>query len=59
MRIVALKTDLFPDARTVAAALATLAGEVTVLDLTRLEHEEADWLRIVDALLAAERIITL
>lgn len=59
MNTIALKTDLFPDAATVEGALATIPGGVTVLDLTRPGLEEADWQRIVDALLAAERIITL
>ncbi len=60
MSIVVLRTDLFPDARTLEAAVqAACDGTPTTFDLTRPDMEEADWERIVDALLSAERIITL
>lgn len=60
MNVIALKTDLFPDADTVAAGLdAAFSAAVATLDLTRPDMEEADWLGIIDALLAANRIITL
>ena len=60
MTIVALKTDLFPDADFLEAALAaTFGAGVHLLDLTRPGLKEADWDRILDALLAAEHIVTL
>lgn len=61
-RIVELKTRLFPDAETVAAALATQAGgaEVVRLDVSELaaEDEEA-WKRAAEAILAADLTVTL
>jgi hypothetical protein len=60
MTVLALKTDLFPDAGFLETALAAAFGAgVHLLDLTRPGLKEADWDRILDALLAAEHIITL
>ena len=61
-RIVALKTGLFPDAETVAAALAEDAAiaEVVRLDVSELaaEDEEA-WKKAAEAILGADLTVTL
>jgi hypothetical protein len=60
-RIVQLKTGLFPDAETVAAALAGTAGATVVrLDISELaaEDEEA-WKRAAEAILGADLTVTL
>lgn len=61
-RIIELKTGLFPDAETVAAALAAHAAclEVVRLDVTGLgaEDEEA-WKTAAEAILAADLTVTL
>ena len=61
-RIVELKTGLFPDAKTVAAALAadTAGVEVVHIDVTGLgaEDEEA-WKTAAEAILAADLTVTL
>ncbi|MEW6133680.1 MAG: hypothetical protein AB1591_11040 [Pseudomonadota bacterium] len=58
MNIVVLKTDLFPDADTVEAALAFEPG-LPHFDLARPDMEETDWECVLDALLSAECVITL
>lgn len=60
-RIVELKTGLFPDAETVAAALAATAGvEVVRLDISGLaaDDEEA-WKQAAEAILGADLTVTL
>lgn len=60
-RIVQLKTGLFRDAETVAAALASTAGvEVARLDISGLaaEDEEA-WKVAAEAILGADLTVTL
>jgi hypothetical protein len=60
-RILQLKTGLFPDAETVAAALASMAGaHVDHLDISGLaaEDEEA-WKEAAEAILGADMTVTL
>lgn len=61
-RIVELKTGLFPDAETVAAALAEdkAVAEVVRLDVSELaaEDEEA-WKKAAEAILGADLTVTL
>jgi hypothetical protein len=61
-RIVELKTGLFPDAKTVAAALAANTADVEIvrIDVTGLgaEDEEA-WKTAAEAILAADLTVTL
>jgi hypothetical protein len=61
-RIVELKTGLFPDAETVAAALAEDKdiAEVVRLDVSELaaEDEEA-WKKAAEAILGADLTVTL
>ncbi|MDQ2089747.1 hypothetical protein [Marimonas arenosa] len=62
MKIVELKTGLFPDAGTVEAALAHLRGdqEVERKDLTGLTLESKDaWDDVAGAILAADLVVTL
>ena len=60
MTIVVLETDLFPDAATVEAALAPAFGPgLQRFDLRRADMEETYWERVLDALLSAERVLTL
>ena len=60
MKILELHTGLFPDARTVAAALQRLEGErgVVCVDVSRPDMEEAEWDGVLAAILAADLIIT-
>ena len=60
MNIVQLNTGLFPDAQTVMSALQVSAGadRVTTIDLTRRDLRESDWDAAIQAMLAADRIIT-
>ncbi len=58
--VIVLHTDLFPDAASVEAAAASAFGaDIRRFDLRHPDMEEADWERIADALLAADRVITL
>lgn len=58
--VIVLHTDLFPDAATVEAAAASAFGaNACHLDLRRPDMEATDWDRIMDALLAADCVITL
>jgi hypothetical protein len=62
MKKLTLNTGLFPDAGTVAAALATLEGAQSVerADLTGLVPEDEEgWAAVARAVLAAELIVTL
>ena len=60
-RIIELKTGLFPDAETVAAALASTAGvEVVRLDVSGLAAEDQEaWTRAAEAILGADLTVTL
>jgi len=61
-RIVQLKTGLFRDAETVAAAMAIAAAEVEVthLDLTTLAPDDREgWERSAEAILRADLAVTL
>lgn len=59
-RIVELKTGLFPDAETVAAALAkTTSVEVVRLDVSGLAAEDQEaWKRAAEAILGADLTVT-
>ena len=60
-RILQLKTGLFPDAETVAAALAGTSGvEVVRLDISGLAaDDEQAWQEAVEAILGADLTVTL
>ncbi len=58
MRVLAFKTGLFPDSETVAAALAALDDDVTIMDLTETKSDET-WDGVVAELISADRVITL
>ncbi|MEJ2375831.1 MAG: hypothetical protein P8Y53_18225 [Pseudolabrys sp.] len=61
-RIIELKTGLFPDAETVAAAIAASAGKVEVvrLDVSGLKPDDREaWERAAEAILAADLTVTL
>ena len=60
MNILQLNTGLFPDAQTVMSALQATAGtdRVTTIDLSRRDLMESDWDAAIQAILAADRIIT-
>lgn len=60
MDVLILQTDLFPDADGVRAALdAAFGADRECLDLRRPDMEAADWERVLERILAADRIITL
>lgn len=60
MNLLILQTDLFPDTEGVWAALdAAFAARQERLDLRRPDMEAADWDRVMERILAADRIITL
>ncbi|MDX9994132.1 MAG: hypothetical protein RBS28_02330 [Rhodocyclaceae bacterium] len=61
MHILQLNTGLFPDAQTVTAALRQMADThpVSVVDLTRRDLRESDWDAAMEAMLAADRIISI
>ena len=61
MKILQLNTGLFPDAQTVMSALQVAAGadRVTTIDLSRRDLQESDWDAAIQAMLAADRIITI
>lgn len=61
MNILQLNTGLFPDAQTVAAALRQMAqtDRVDVIDITRRDMRESDWDTALEAILAADRIISI
>jgi hypothetical protein len=61
-RIVELKTGLFPDAETVAAALAEerTSAEVVRIDVSKLAAEDQEaWKKAAEAILAADLTVTL
>lgn len=61
-RIVELKTGLFPDAETVAAAIAanTARVEVIRIDVSELAPEDQEaWEKAAEAILAAGLTVTL
>jgi hypothetical protein len=61
-RVVEMKTGLFPDAETVATAVAACAAkvEVTRLDVAGLGlDDEAGWQRVAEVILGADLIVTL
>lgn len=61
MKILQLNTGLFPDVQTVNAALRQMATthDVTAIDLTRRDMRENDWDAALQAILAADRIISI
>jgi len=61
MNIVQLNTGLFPDAQTVEAALRRMAEthRVEVVDLARRDMQETDWDAAIQAILAADRIVSI
>lgn len=60
MRIVAIRTGLFPDEMTVAAAVDRLAAQhqVECVDLARAEMDDAAWDAALAAILAADMAFT-
>ena len=61
MNILQLNTGLFPDAQTVMSALQVPAGpdRITTIDLTRRDLRESDWDAVIQAILTADRIISI
>ena len=61
MNIVQLNTGLFPDAQTVEAALRQMTGthRVTVVDIARRGMQQDDWDAALQAILAADRIVSI
>ncbi len=61
MNIVQLNTGLFPDAQTVEAALRQMSGthRVTVVDIARRDMQQDDWDAALQAILAADRIVSI
>lgn len=61
LNILQLNTGLFPDAQTVTAALRQMtdAQRVSVVDLTRRDLRESDWDAALEAILSADRIISI
>ena len=59
MRIVLLQTGLFPDADTVAAAVAELAAgnEVATFEMPPADAGDDAWDEVAAAILAADRIV--
>lgn len=62
MKILQLKTGLFPDADTVGRAVETLQGahDVTHMDIEDLSPDDEDaWGAVAAAVLAADMLVTL
>ncbi len=61
LNILQLNTGLFPDAQTVTAALRLMAAthRVAAIDLTRRDLRESDWDAAIEAILSADRIISI
>lgn len=61
MNILQLNTGLFPDAQTVEAALRQMTGthRVTVVDIARRDMQQDDWDAALQAILAADRIVSI
>ncbi|GAB4437994.1 MAG: hypothetical protein OHK0026_03500 [Rhodocyclaceae bacterium] len=61
MRILELHTGLFPDERTVRAALACLEPQhpVARIDLSRPLAGDEAWDAVLAAILASDRIVTI
>lgn len=60
MNIVQLDTGLFPDARTVIAALRQMTSthRVDVIDMQRRDMQGSDWDGVIAAILAADMVIS-
>lgn len=60
MNILQLNTGLFPDAQTVEAALQLMAAAhcVNVVDIRRLDMQQGDWDGVIDAILAADLVVS-
>jgi hypothetical protein len=61
MNILQLNTGLFPDAQTVNAALRQIAAthHIETIDLVRRDLQKTDWDAAIQAILAADRVISL
>jgi hypothetical protein len=61
MNILQLNTGLFPDAQTVEAALRQATGthRVTIVDIARRDMKESDWDAALQAILAADRVVSI
>jgi hypothetical protein len=61
MNILQLNTGLFPDAQTVDAAMRQMmeTDQVSIVDITRRDMRESDWDTAIQAILAADRIISI
>lgn len=60
MNILQLSTGLFPDAQTVVAALRQMEAthHVATIDLRRRDLQDSDWDRVIDAILAADLVVS-
>jgi len=60
MKIVELKTGLFPDAERVAEALTETAHDIERHDLSNTGPGDAEaWARVAAAVLSADKVVTL
>ena len=61
MNILQLNTGLFPDAQTVQAALRQMTGThvVSVVDISRRDMQQGDWDAVLQAILAADRVVSI
>lgn len=59
MEVVVLKAGIFPDAEMVERALSLLPADCTqgVIDVSQAQFGESEWDKVLDRLLAADRII--
>jgi hypothetical protein len=59
MEVVVLKAGIFPDAEMVERALLLLPADCTqaVVDVSQAQFGESEWDKVLDRLLAADRII--
>ena len=59
MDVVVLDAGIFPDRETVEQALSRLPAGCTrsVIEVSRPDRGECDWDRVLDRLLAADRIV--
>lgn len=58
--VLVLNTGLFPDARTVSAALRQLAEthRVETMDIRHRDGDDATWDRVVAAIVAADLVVS-
>jgi hypothetical protein len=60
-RVIVLRTGLFPDQDTVRTALEAMAKETPMqqIDLEHAQMDQAQWDRLLEEILAAQKVITI